>query len=264
MPPRRAGRTSRAPRAPTPGPRARPPPRARTGAARLEARAGRIPCRSPCQMVRRHRAADEWLRVRSRPDEQTVSSRRAGSSAVTSPITFRFAGPEGALCAPGQLRSHETARMAEWQTRRPQKPLSERACGFKSRSGHSLHLLPQAQVSASDRRDRTRPRVRWVTSWSQLCRPSRRRRPRPTSRRPRTGDRSVLAQAPPSRWAMRSNCSGRQRWPGGHLKTSPASCWTRSHPASAVGRTRSRPTRALAPARWLVSGTTFCLRKSPI
>ena len=29
------------------------------------------------------------------------------------------------------------ARMAEWQTRRPQKPLSERACGFKSRSGHS-------------------------------------------------------------------------------------------------------------------------------
>ncbi len=37
-----------------------------------------------------------------------------------------------------------TARMAEWQTRRPQKPLSERACGFKSRSGHvplSLYVL---------------------------------------------------------------------------------------------------------------------------
>ncbi len=30
------------------------------------------------------------------------------------------------------------ARMAEWQTRRPQKPLSERACGFKSRSGHRV------------------------------------------------------------------------------------------------------------------------------
>src|ERR1700733_4929642 len=28
--------------------------------------------------------------------------------------------------------------MAEWQTRRPQKPLSERACGFESRSGHGV------------------------------------------------------------------------------------------------------------------------------
>ena len=34
------------------------------------------------------------------------------------------------------VRSSVLARMAEWQTRRPQKPLSERACGFESRSGH--------------------------------------------------------------------------------------------------------------------------------
>ena len=28
--------------------------------------------------------------------------------------------------------------MAEWQTRRTQNPLSERACGFKSHPGHSV------------------------------------------------------------------------------------------------------------------------------
>ena len=36
------------------------------------------------------------------------------------------------------VRSSVLARMAEWQTRRPQKPLSERACGFESRSGHDV------------------------------------------------------------------------------------------------------------------------------
>ena len=36
------------------------------------------------------------------------------------------------------VRSSVLARMAEWQTRRPQKPLSERACGFESRSGHGV------------------------------------------------------------------------------------------------------------------------------
>ena len=39
------------------------------------------------------------------------------------------------------------ARMAEWQTRRPQKPLSERACGFKSRSGHKV--IPGRRCAAS-------------------------------------------------------------------------------------------------------------------
>ena len=42
------------------------------------------------------------------------------------------------------VRSGVPARMAEWQTRRPQKPLSERACGFESRSGHgALSMFPQ-------------------------------------------------------------------------------------------------------------------------
>src|ERR1700749_3528201 len=38
---------------------------------------------------------------------------------------------------PAALYALSFARMAEWQTRRPQKPLSERACGFESRSGHA-------------------------------------------------------------------------------------------------------------------------------
>ena len=42
----------------------------------------------------------------------------------------------------GLVRSGVPARMAEWQTRRPQKPLSERACGFESRSGHALAGSP--------------------------------------------------------------------------------------------------------------------------
>jgi hypothetical protein len=34
--------------------------------------------------------------------------------------------------------SASLARVAEWQTRRTQNPLSERACGFESHLGHSI------------------------------------------------------------------------------------------------------------------------------
>ena len=51
------------------------------------------------------------------------------------------------------VRSSVPARMAEWQTRRPQKPLSERACGFESRSGHD--------VFAGNRSERRRESVKW-------------------------------------------------------------------------------------------------------
>ena len=57
----------------------------------------------------------------------------------------------------GLVRSGVPARMAEWQTRRPQKPLSERACGFESRSGHArmgradpAHLVLSGSDGAPD------------------------------------------------------------------------------------------------------------------
>ncbi len=46
------------------------------------------------------------------------------------------------------------ARVAEWQTRRTQNPLSERACGFESHLGHnSLDLSPTSKAKQSRSRD---------------------------------------------------------------------------------------------------------------
>ena len=43
------------------------------------------------------------------------------------------AGHDRPLASSGSL-----ARVAEWQTRRTQNPLSERACGFESHLGHKV------------------------------------------------------------------------------------------------------------------------------
>ncbi len=66
----------------------------------------------------------------------------------------------------GLVRSGVPARMAERQTRRPQKPLSERACGFESRSGHPPAMWP---VHAGPHPGSRHAKVAGVTRNSQIA-----------------------------------------------------------------------------------------------
>ena len=130
--------------------------RARAAPSRPRPAAGRPPCPRP-------RAAHSPQPSASSATTRTKSSGRIRCTPAAVPMSL----PEGDV-DPDQLhadrasrrhralpplhrrsqlvRSGVPARMAEWQTRRPQKPLSERACGFESRSGHRGRRSPGRTV----------------------------------------------------------------------------------------------------------------------
>src|SRR3954451_24526289 len=65
----------------------------------------------------------------------------------------RYRRVTGANCAPwSDTLCASLARVAEWQTRRTQNPLSERACGFESHLGHERggQLGPTVDTAGSE------------------------------------------------------------------------------------------------------------------